>query len=368
MNKVKFDVSKRIDLRSQVENEMRVKKHDAGYTLPTAMTPQMQCVMEQYYECNSDFINIDDVDFFNDAQRIRIGILSDAVLKNMSANFDVNKYSRPIDIIKYRHNGKTYNVCVDGQGRCAFAYINGIRKMRCNVIGKTDDWDEVCRIPMNINDKSNYQGASNEQKFEMLLNQGRSEAVKRYSYLKSIFTKVILPCEKKAGKMKNPEGTFGTSVDWTNYLWRVKFTDDGMMVERGNVDPDVAVKCYSIITEKFNNSKGYPNWYRTFNAINRFLKRNNNNNGTNFTLTDLFDANAENVDKNRFDSIDYNRFNYLFINGRRISEVDLGIMLLKLCKKYGVIKFEHRSKKKFSIFGKSRIDAIISDMEQFSKI
>lgn len=358
MGNVKFDVSKRIDLRNQVQNEMRAKMRDVRYELPKCMKPEIREAMEQYYGGGGNFIDLADVHFFSDAQRIRSGILSETVLKNMESGFDVNKYSRPIDIVKYHHGGKTYNICVDGQGRCAFAYINGIGKMRCNVISETNDWDEVCRIPMSINDKANYQQVSKGQKFEMLLNQGCLEVVRRHNCLKSIFAGVVLPSQKKAGKRSSPQGVFGTTADWSNYLWRVNFRDDGMDVEKGCLDPDEAAECYAAISSKFNGGKSYPNWYRTFNAINRILKKG----WPNLRLADVLDFDARPVDRNNLDTIDQVRYNYVFIDSDHLKDIDLGIMLLKLCKKYGIVKKQY--KKKFLGLGKSMVEILVSNMEQ----
>lgn len=341
---VKFDESKRIDLRANVINEARSMTHNVNYALPVEPNGEMKKKLERYYSGKHDYIGVDKVDFFADAQRIRNNVLSEAVIKNMVKNFDVNKFSRPIDIVKFRNNGKTYNVCVDGQGRCAFALYMGIKRLRYNVLFETDCWSEVCSIPMSINDKKNYQKILNGQKFEMLLMQGNKEVTDCYEFLKSKYDRVYLPSEVSESKKGYQNNVFGCGQDWSNYLWFFQFYDNTCKIENDySINPNTAVTAYQFIEEKINDGHWYLNWMRTFNAIYKAIKEVNKTHSLNMKFEELFDKSANKVDYNKWSrsSDDRKNFSIFIDNSKKYDAKQLAVALISFCDHNNLLNHEY---------------------------
>lgn len=272
---VEFDKRKRIDVKDNVLRLMRKETKNANYAFPTRLSDELTApINEQYYKNFKQFVGIDDLVFFSDAQRMRPDVIHEKVFRNMRSQFDINLFCKPIDVVVYvDKDGKAYNVCVDGQCRYSFALISGIKKFRCNLVKYTNDWNEVCKFTLQLNDWKNSAGISHGQIFDMLLEQRHPMAVEIWDYLNELYDTVHQPKDSPKNAVFS-QNVFGVKEDWSNLLNMFEYNNNDMSPKHGRYMWKLALKWYHDISWKFNNYKGFNSWDRCLSYLVRKMYDN----------------------------------------------------------------------------------------------
>lgn len=256
--KVSFDPSKKVNIKDRM-NDYGKKHCKCDFSVPSSISEDPYHVENcpKSKKMNLIYIHPDNLEVYENAQRLRSDMISDKIVQDMIENWDWNKIT-PLEAVEYKDNhGVVHYVCTEGFGRLIACKMHpGITEIPV-IIRKSEDYQDVVDSYYANHDKKMKKQITKGDDFSLAIRQGHPDALQIVNAIQNAGMTIN---EDKLGKNDNRYMIF-TSSDICELAFQIHWDGKKLSVTEETMKKIIGIiEMYALLRKDFNKGNPIRDW------------------------------------------------------------------------------------------------------------